>query len=266
MMRIVLDNEASCRHMGAQPGPVGPADAGMGLGSSANRSVLSSGEADGCEVGSTLGGEIERQDRGSVRRAMLTRAVDIIGSLALLGLTAPVSGLAALALLMAGNRSVIFWQQRVGRGGRPFWFPKFMSMREGAEELHAKMLPHNDHQDSVTFKMRHDPRVTRIGRVIRILSIDELPQLWTVLRGDMSLVGPRPPLPSEVAQYTAAQRRRLEIKPGMTCLWQISGRSLLPFERQVSLDIEYIDKQSIWLDLKILLRTIPAVLSCKGAF
>jgi lipopolysaccharide/colanic/teichoic acid biosynthesis glycosyltransferase len=172
----------------------------------------------------------------------------------------------ALALLLADNRAVIFWQQRVGTGGRLFWFPKFTSMQSGSYALHHHMLALSDHRDSLTFKMRDDPRVTRIGRVIRALSIDELPQLWTVLRGDMSLVGPRPPLPSEVARYTAVQRRRLEVKPGLTCLWQVYGRSLLPFDRQVVLDIEYIDQQCIWLDLKIVLRTIPAVLSCRGAF
>jgi len=172
----------------------------------------------------------------------------------------------ALGLWLAGNRPVIFWQQRVGVGGRPFWFPKFTSMQNGSYALHQRMLTLSDHKDSVTFKMRDDPRVTRIGRVIRALSIDELPQLWTVLRGDMALVGPRPPLPSEVARYDALQRRRLEVKPGLTCLWQVHGRSLLPFDRQVILDIEYIDNQSIWLDLAIVLRTIPAVLSCRGAF
>ena len=184
----------------------------------------------------------------------------------LLVLTAPVSAVVALALLLSGNRPVIFWQQRVGAGGRLFWFPKFTSMQKGSYDLHQQMLALSDHENSVTFKMRNDPRVTRIGRVIRALSVDELPQLWTVLRGDMSLVGPRPPLPSEVERYRAVQRRRLEVKPGLTCLWQVFGRSLLPFDRQVELDLEYIDNQSVWLDLKILLLTIPAVLSCKGAF
>jgi len=197
---------------------------------------------------------------------MWTRLLDVVGAALLLVITAPLSAVVALALFMAGNREIIFWQQRVGRGGRPFWFPKFTSMQNGAHALHGRMLALNDHRGSVTFKMRNDPRLTRLGRVIRILSIDELPQLWTVLRGDMSLVGPRPPLPSEVERYTTVQHRRLQVKPGLTCLWQVCGRSLLPFDRQVRLDIEYIDNQSIWLDLKILVRTLPAVLSCRGAF
>jgi lipopolysaccharide/colanic/teichoic acid biosynthesis glycosyltransferase len=203
---------------------------------------------------------------GAVGRDISRRALDVVGAAVLLVLTAPVSALVALALLLSGNRPVIFWQQRVGAGGHLFWFPKFTSMQKGSYDLHQQMLALSDYENSVTFKMRNDPRITRIGRVIRALSVDELPQLWTVLRGDMSLVGPRPPLPSEAERYSAAQRRRLEVKPGLTCLWQVFGRSLLPFDRQVVLDLEYIDNQSVWLDLKILLLTIPAVLSCKGAF
>ena len=128
------------------------------------------------------------------------------------------------------------------------------------------MLHHNDHGESITFKMKNDPRVTRVGRVIRTLSLDELPQLYCVLKGDMSLVGPRPPLPDEVARYSPTELRRLEVKPGLTCLWQVSGRSLIPFEEQVELDIIYIERQSFRLDLELLVRTVPAVLSCKGAF
>jgi lipopolysaccharide/colanic/teichoic acid biosynthesis glycosyltransferase len=217
-------------------------------------------------VGAALEGTARQGTASLVGREVWRRVFDVVGATVLLVLTAPLSALVAVALLLAGNRPVIFWQQRVGVGGRSFWFPKFTSMRNGSYALHQRMLALSDHKDSVTFKMRNDPRVTRIGRVIRALSIDELPQLWTVLCGDMSLVGPRPPLPSEVARYTAVQRRRLGVKPGLTCLWQVHGRSLLPFDQQVVLDIEYIDNQSIWLDLKILLRTIPAVLSCRGAF
>jgi lipopolysaccharide/colanic/teichoic acid biosynthesis glycosyltransferase len=124
----------------------------------------------------------------------------------------------------------------------------------------------NDLGESITFKMRADPRVTRIGRLLRILSLDELPQLWLVLRGDMSLVGPRPPLAREVERYSADELRRLQVKPGMTCLWQVSGRSLLPFDRQVQLDVEYVETWSVALDFRILQKTIPAVLSCRGAF
>ena len=222
-------------------------------------------DAHAFEVDAALERTARRKAAQPLGREIWRRVFDVVGAAVLLILTAPLSAVVALVLL-AGNRPVIFWQQRVGAGGRLFWFPKFTSMQNGSYALHLHMLGLSDFKDSVTFKMRNDPRVTRIGRVIRALSLDELPQLWTVLRGDMSLVGPRPPLPSEVARYTAVQRRRLEVKPGLTCLWQVYGRSLLPFDRQVVLDIEYIDNRSIWLDLNILLRTIPAVLSCKGAF
>jgi lipopolysaccharide/colanic/teichoic acid biosynthesis glycosyltransferase len=119
--------------------------------------------------------------------------------------------------------------------------------------------------DGPVFKMRNDPRCTRLGRWMRSLSLDELPQLWNILRGDMSLVGPRPPIPSEVEQYQPWQRRRLRIRPGLTCLWALEGRSHLRFDRWVKLDLLYIDNWSVWLDFKILLKTIPAVLSGKGA-
>jgi lipopolysaccharide/colanic/teichoic acid biosynthesis glycosyltransferase len=124
----------------------------------------------------------------------------------------------------------------------------------------------NDHANSITFKMRNDPRVTWIGKIIRKLSIDELPQLWCVLKGDMSLVGPRPPVPSEVAEYTLADRRRLDAKPGLTCIWQVSGRGDIPFDQQVQLDVQYINSHSVWLDIKLLLKTVPAVLLGKGAY
>lgn len=124
----------------------------------------------------------------------------------------------------------------------------------------------NDHTNSITFKMKNDPRVTWIGKIIRKGSIDELPQLWSVLKGDMSLVGPRPPVPSEVAEYTLADRRRLDAMPGLTCIWQVSGRGEIPFPQQVKLDVEYIESQSVWLDIKLLLQTVPAVLLGKGAY
>jgi lipopolysaccharide/colanic/teichoic acid biosynthesis glycosyltransferase len=114
--------------------------------------------------------------------------------------------------------------------------------------------------------MRKDPRLTWIGRIIRKLSIDELPQLWCVLKGQMTLVGPRPPVPREVAHYTLVQRRRLDVTPGLTCIWQVSGRSNIPFPRQVELDVQYIESQSLWLDFKLLAQTVPAVLLGRGAF
>ena len=143
--------------------------------------------------------------------------------------------------------------------------PKFRSMVTNAERLLPELLLKNDHKDGVLFKMKNDPRVTWIGRFIRRFSIDELPQLWCVLVGDMSLVGPRPPLPREVVLYSLAHRLRLEVVPGLTCIWQVSGRSLLPFAKQVEMDVEYAEKQNFWFDLQLLFRTIPAVLFPEGS-
>ena len=134
-----------------------------------------------------------------------------------------------------------------------------------AEEIKDRLLDQSDLGDSVTFKMKKDPRVTWVGRIIRKFSIDELPQLWCVLKGDISLVGPRPPVPREVAEYTLADRRRLDTTPGLTCTWQVSGRSDIPFEKQVEWDVKYIESQSLTMDLLLLLKTIPAVLLGKGS-
>lgn len=197
---------------------------------------------------------------------MLKRAADIIvGGGALLCLS-PLFLIVALCIKLTDGGPILFWQARVGRWGREFPFPKFRSMVANAEKLKDSLLAQNDHQNGVTFKMKHDPRVTWIGRIIRKLSIDELPQLWLVLTGDMSLVGPRPPVPREVALYTLADRRRLDVTPGLTCIWQVSGRGDIPFHEQVELDVQYIASQSLWFDLKLLLKTVPAVLLGKGAY
>jgi lipopolysaccharide/colanic/teichoic acid biosynthesis glycosyltransferase len=194
------------------------------------------------------------------------RALDV-GLAALLALAcAPLLLVVAAAIKLVDGGPVIFWQTRIGKDGRSFPFPKFRSMRPGAERLHHTLRSQNHHGDDVTFKMRSDPRVTRLGRLLRMTSLDELPQLWSVLRGDMSLVGPRPPLPSEVVQYGTVERQRLDVKPGLTGLWQVHGRSTVPFAGQVAMDLQYIESWSLWLDLKILLQTIPAVLSCRGAW
>lgn len=213
-------------------------------------------------------GALRRSARVSALRrdTASKRLVDVTLSAICLLALAPVLAAIALAIRLADGAPVIHWQLRVGHRGRPFWFPKFRSMSVGAEDLHESLREQNDHAGSITFKMRRDPRITRLGRILRTLSLDELPQLWSVLRGDMSLVGPRPPLPCEVDEYTPRQRRRLEVKPGLTCVWQVSGRSRIPFERQVELDIEYIERQSLGLDLALLLKTIPAVVSCRGAY
>jgi len=197
---------------------------------------------------------------------LLKRAADIVvGATALLCLS-PLFLIVALCIKLTDGGPILFWQSRVGRWGREFPFPKFRSMVTNAEKLKDALLTQNDHQDSVTFKMKHDPRVTWIGRIIRKLSIDELPQLWLVVTGEMSLVGPRPPVPREVAQYSLSDRRRLDVTPGLTCIWQVSGRGDIPFHEQVELDVQYISSQSLWLDIKLLLKTVPAVLLGKGAY
>src|SRR5579862_989159 len=201
---------------------------------------------------------------GSVR--VLKRALDIFVSVTSLILLSPLLLFVALIIKLTDFGPTLFWQTRVGRWGKEFSFPKFRSMIRDAEKLKDQLLAQNDHGNSVTFKMKKDPRVTLIGRVIRKLSIDELPQLWCVLKGDMSLVGPRPPVRSEVEKYTLADRRRLDVKPGLTCIWQVSGRGDIAFQRQVELDVQYIESQSLWLDFVLLLKTVPAVLSGKGAY
>ena len=184
----------------------------------------------------------------------------------LLLLLLPVFGVIALAIRLESPGPILFKQMRVGRWGQLFTMWKFRSMYVDAEARKAELLQQNEMAGGVIFKMKQDPRVTRVGRLIRKTSIDELPQLWNVLKGEMSLVGPRPPVISEVNQYSLADRRRLEVIPGITCIWQVSGRSEIPFEQQVELDVQYIESQSFWTDIKILLKTIPALLLGKGAY
>src|SRR5204862_718684 len=160
---------------------------------------------------------------------------------------------------------VFFAQTRVGRFGREFKMYKIRSMCLDAEERLKELLGKNHHKEGVTFKIKDDPRITKVGKWLRKFSFDELPQFYNVLIGDMSLVGPRPPVPREVALYSLADRRRLLVKPGITCIWQISGRSEIDFSGQVQLDVQYIETHSFWVDIKILAKTVPAVLSGKGA-
>lgn len=198
----------------------------------------------------------------------IKRTFDLVGSLLGLILLSPLFAIVAICIKIEDPKGPVFFlQRRVGQNGREFDFPKFRSMVHNAEELKAQLLEKCHHGDgSITFKMADDPRITRVGHLIRRWSIDELPQLWCVFTGRMSLVGPRPALPDEVARYSYAQRRRLEVKPGLTCIWQISGRGDIPFEGQVRLDEEYINSQSAGKDLLILLKTVPAVLTGRGAY
>jgi exopolysaccharide biosynthesis polyprenyl glycosylphosphotransferase len=194
------------------------------------------------------------------------RLLDIVVALAAVVLLAPLLLLTILAIKLEDPGPALFVQRRVGQGGRVFPMYKFRSMVVNAEALKAALAQANESGAGVLFKMRNDPRVTRVGRIIRKLSIDELPQIFNVLRGDMSIVGPRPALPREVEQYSQEERVRLGIKPGITCLWQIGGRSDIDFHGQVRLDLQYIRSQSLWQDLQIILKTIPVVLLGKGAY
>jgi exopolysaccharide biosynthesis polyprenyl glycosylphosphotransferase len=195
----------------------------------------------------------------------LKRVLDIASSGLLLLLTAPLFGLTALAIKLDSPGPVFFRQTRLGKGGTPFTCYKFRSMRDRAEDEIAALMDQNE-ADGAIFKIRADPRVTRVGRLLRRTSLDEVPQFWNVLRGEMSLVGPRPPIPAEVEHYEDWHRRRLEVVPGITGLWQVSGRSELSFDEMVTLDIYYIENWSLKLDLEIALRTIPAVAGASGAF
>jgi exopolysaccharide biosynthesis polyprenyl glycosylphosphotransferase len=196
---------------------------------------------------------------------LVKRGMDIFGALVGLTLGAPLLALIALAIRINSPGQVVFRQTRVGTGGKTFECHKFRSMHEGAEAKLEQLRELNE-ADGPLFKIRDDPRLTRVGRILRHTSLDELPQLWNVLRGEMSLVGPRPPLPVEVSRYMEWHKKRLEVRPGMTGLWQVSGRSLLSFDDGVLLDIYYIENWSLWLDFKILLRTIPKVLFGDGAY
>lgn len=223
-------------------------------------------------------GKIERWSRNARRKMAvwrftiliarsLKRGLDVFGSLGALCAFSPIFALSALLIKIEDRGPVFFCQKRVGAGGRLFGMWKFRSMVVNADQIKDQLLQENQHgQSGVTFKMKNDPRVTKVGKWIRKLSIDEFPQFFNVLRGDMSLVGPRPPLPREVAEYKASHLRRLRIKPGITCLWQIGGRSEIDFEGQVRLDLQYIGSSSVLFDISILLKTLPAVLFGKGAY
>jgi exopolysaccharide biosynthesis polyprenyl glycosylphosphotransferase len=196
---------------------------------------------------------------------LVKRAMDVAIGCAMLLVAAPIMALVALAIKLDSPGPVIFRQRRVGARGQEFVVFKFRSMRAGADEEKEQLLEFNEMQGPL-FKMRADPRTTRLGRFLRRSSLDELPQLFNVLRGDMSMVGPRPHTAAEVAQYQNWQRQVLETPPGMTGLAQVSGRSQLSFDEQCLLDIYYIENWSPALDVKILLRTVPKALSGEGAY
>jgi len=220
-------------------------------------------------IRNTWVGASDREHNGWLGHAPVSRAIDVLGALAILIVALPFLVVLAALLQLDSPGKLFFVQQRIGRGGRVFSCLKLRTMckdadlalqRHLAASSEARLEWTRDH------KLRNDPRITRMGCLVRKLSLDEFPQLVNVLRGEMSLVGPRPAVPREVAQYTLTERGRLAATPGLTCIWQINGRGDVPFGRQVEMDLEYIEKQSLWLDLKILILTVPAVLSGRGAY
>ncbi len=195
----------------------------------------------------------------------LKRMSDLVITTLILLLLLPIIPVIIILIKLDSPGSILFKQKRVGRNGVEFDFYKFRSMHTGAENVIGSLRPLSGVEGPI-FKLKEDPRVTQVGRFLRRSSLDELPQLLNVLKGDMSLVGPRPNLPSEVSHYLPWQRRRLDVTPGITCFWQITGRSHIGFQEWMRLDLEYIRKRSFITDLKIMLKTIPAVIARKGAY
>lgn len=184
------------------------------------------------------------------------RAMDIIGSLCGIILLSPLLIIVALAIKIEDPKgSVFFSQKRCGKDNKLFPMYKFRSMVSNAEELLEELMEHNE-MDGPVFKIKEDPRITRVGKFIRKTSIDELPQLFNILRGDMSIVGPRPAIPHEVAEYSDYHKQRLLVKPGLTCIWQVSGRNSIGFEEWMEMDLEYIEKRNLWMDIKLIFKTV----------
>ncbi|MGZ6544640.1 MAG: sugar transferase [Actinomycetota bacterium] len=213
--------------------------------------------------------EVAEGDTGLLDAALwqlaVKRGIDIVLSVIALALLSPILLAVALLVKLTSGGPIFYVQERVGRGGGPFMIVKFRSMYQDAHDQRNAHAHRNMH-DGPIFKIRDDPRVTPVGRAIRRLSIDELPQLFNVLKGDMSLVGPRPPLPEEFLHYGEREQQRLFVKPGVTCIWQVSGRSDLDFDTWVDMDLEYIRTWSLRLDVKLLAKTVPAVLTGRGAY
>jgi len=237
----------------------------MGLGMDLQRIALHNrpeclGSEPVLEIRSGRAGQPER-----VVNELMIRAFDMVVGIVLLLLLAPLFILVAVAVRLGSPGPVLFIQNRVGRGGGIFPCLKFRTMRMNAE-LVRPLLESRNEQSGPIFKMRNDPRITRVGKFLRRSSLDELPQLINIVKGDMSLVGPRPAIPSEVDRYTAYHRERLTVYPGLTGLWQVSGRSDLSFDQMIELDNEYVRNRCLLLNIVILIKTIPAVLTARGAY
>lgn len=201
----------------------------------------------------------------SVVYSAAKRLMDVVGACIGLFLFSPLMLLCAVAIKLQDGGPIFFWQTRIGECGRRFQIVKFRSMVINADQLKSQLKARNEHADDRTFKIFNDPRITPVGRLMRRMSLDEVPQFWNVLCGQMSLVGPRPALADEVIMYEESHLMRLAVKPGLTCIWQVSGRSNLDFQRQMLLDHQYIEQRGIWLDCSLLVKTFPAVLRGDGA-
>jgi exopolysaccharide biosynthesis polyprenyl glycosylphosphotransferase len=207
---------------------------------------------------------LDRRELG-IRQAALKRMFDVVVGTLLFVIGLPVMLVVGVLVRLTSRGPALFRQERVGKGGKPFVMYKFRSMVKGAEELHEELVQASG-ADTVLFKLREDPRVTPIGRVLRRWALDELPQLWNVVRGDMSLVGPRPALPGETARYSNRLRTRLQVKPGLTGLWQVNGRHELPFADYIRYDLFYVENWSLGLDLYVIGKTVPALLARRGSY
>lgn len=213
--------------------------------------------------GTHLGIENE-STRGFSFYEVIKRVIDVVCSFVGVLVLSPLFVVIAIIIKFTSKGPVFFSQKRVGRDGKEFKMYKFRSMVVNAEELKEKLVAQNE-MSGPMFKMKDDPRVTKVGKFIRKTSIDELPQLFNVLKGDMSLVGPRPSLPKEVAQFEDWMYRRLEVKPGLTCYWQVSGRNNIDFEDWMKLDIKYVDERSTWIDIKLIFKTVGVLFGDKNA-
>jgi exopolysaccharide biosynthesis polyprenyl glycosylphosphotransferase len=207
---------------------------------------------------------LDRRELG-IRQAALKRMFDVVVGTILFVLALPAMAVVAVLVRVTSRGPALFRQERVGKAGKPFVMYKFRSMVKGAEELHEQLVQESG-ADTVLFKLREDPRVTPVGRVLRRWALDELPQLWNVVRGDMSLVGPRPALPGETARYSNRLRTRLQVKPGLTGLWQVNGRHELPFADYIRYDLFYVENWSLGLDLYVIGKTVPALLARRGSY
>lgn len=193
------------------------------------------------------------------------RAMDIVGSAIGLILLSPLFILVALAIKVEDPKGKVFFaQKRCGKNNKPFQMYKFRSMVSNAEELLEELMEQNE-MDGPVFKIKEDPRITRVGKFIRKTSIDELPQLFNILMGDMSIVGPRPAIPHEVAEYNDYQKQRLLVKPGLTCIWQVSGRNSIGFDEWIDMDLEYIEKRNLWMDIKLIFKTVGVLFGDENA-